>query len=207
MIVAIDYGERKCGVAFGEVLPRDSVVVPTRELRKFVERLNPDKIVFGLPLSMSGRFSQQTFKTIEVVLLFSKKYEIYLCDERLTTRIASKISKRDDAVSAALIFQSFVENPSRCTKVVDRRKKVDLLLDDISDKRVLLYELPDPSLRLDSKETDVVTKDPVLAYFFYKNGYFVERNIPEKRYDLIISGRECEKLKDHLSERGKLVCL
>ncbi|AJG41219.1 Holliday junction resolvase [Thermotoga sp. RQ7] len=207
MIVAIDYGERKCGVAFGKILPQDSVVVPTRELKKFVERLNPDKIVFGMPLSMSGRYSQQTFKTVEVALSFSKKYETYLCDERLTTRIASKVSKRDDAVSAALIFQSFVENPAGCTKIEDRRKKVNLSLESVSDRKVLLYEFPDPSLKLDLKEIDVVTKDPVLAYFFYKKGFFVERNVPEKKYDLIISGKECEQLKKYLSERGELVCL
>ncbi|WP_101510275.1 RuvX/YqgF family protein [Thermotoga sp. KOL6] len=207
MIVAVDYGEKKCGVAYGQFLPRESVVVPTGRLKDFIKKLRPEKIAFGLPLSMSGRYSQQTFKTIQVAIKFSKEYETYLCDERLTTKIATKISKRDDAVSAALIFQLFVENPLSCVKVEDRREKVDITVGNAVYERVLLYEFPDPSLRIEAKEIYVVTRDPVLAYFYYEKGYFVERSIPNKKYDLVLSGKNCGELVNYTTERGKLVCL
>ena len=206
MIVAVDYGERKCGVAFGEILPQKSLVIPTKNLKEFIRKLKPDKIIFGLPLSMSGKYTQQTFKTVAVAFKFSKEYETYLCDERLTTKIGERISKRDDAVSAALIFQSFFENSSVCEKVTDPRKKVDLALEKV-DGEVLLYEFPDPSLNIEAREVDVVTKNPVLAYFYSKNGYFVGRELWEKKYDLIISGKNCEELKKYLKENGRLVRL
>ncbi|WP_156105036.1 RuvX/YqgF family protein [Thermotoga sp. Mc24] len=206
VIVAVDYGEKKCGVAFGEILPQKSLVIPTKNLNGFIKKLKPDRIIFGLPLSMSGRYTQQTFKTVAVAFKFSKEYETYLCDERLTTKIGERISKRDDAVSAALIFQSFSENPSACEKITDPRRKVNLTLEK-TDGEVLLYEFPDPSLDIEAREVDVVTKNPVLAYFYSKKGYFVERELREKKYDLIVSGRNCSELKKYLKENGRLVCL
>jgi len=204
LIVAVDYGEKKCGVSYGEVLPRKTIVVPTSKLKEVIAELKPTIVVFGLPISMSGRYSTQTFKVVRSALSFSRKYKVYLCDERMTTKIAKRISKEDDKVSASLIFQTFVQNQGGCWEVCDPRERKSV---KEKGNKVLVYEFPDPDVEIEASEVLVVTRNPVLAYFYHERGYFVERELREEKYDLILAGKDCDRLREFLIEGGRLVCL
>jgi len=62
-IIAIDYGKSKCGYAIGTMFVSESGTVKTSDIQKKMEKFR--EIVLGLPLSMSGNYSTQTFEVIK----------------------------------------------------------------------------------------------------------------------------------------------
>ena len=140
-IIAIDYGEKRIGLALTDplfifaypfkTLPNDSNFF--NELRKIINEQNILKIILGYPLKESGELSSIT----EEVLKFKKKLEnaykleVVLKDERYTSSIAKEIinktvtkksKRRDkgliDKSSAAIILQDYLdENGDRNNKL------------------------------------------------------------------------------------------
>ena len=140
-IMAIDYGEKRIGLALTDplfifaypfkTLPNDSNFF--NELRKIINEQNILKIILGYPLKESGDLSSIT----EEVLKFKKKLEnaykleVVLKDERYTSSIAKEIinktvtkksKRRDkgliDKSSAAIILQDYLdENGDRNNKL------------------------------------------------------------------------------------------
>ena len=140
-IIAIDYGEKRIGLALTDplfifaypfkTLPNDSNFF--NELRKIINEQNILKIILGYPLKESGDLSSIT----EEVLKFKKKLEnaykleVVLKDERYTSSIAKEIinktvtkksKRRDkgliDKSSAAIILQDYLdENGDRNNKL------------------------------------------------------------------------------------------
>ena len=84
-----------------------------------IEQNQVGVVVVGLPVSMDGRIGPQAKKVQEFVRELSRHTEvpIELRDERLTTVTAQKLMKstrkskkvRDDAMAAALILQSYLD--------------------------------------------------------------------------------------------------
>lgn len=99
MIIAIDYGLAKCGLAVSweGKLAEPLKIVKTEKLKEEIKRLKPDKIVVG-----DSKFA----KDIENVL----GCKVEFVDETLTTIEAQKISKKpDDAIAAAIILQRYLD--------------------------------------------------------------------------------------------------
>ncbi len=134
--LALDVGEKRVGVAVGEVLARPLMTLKRRAktqdfaaVAALIREHHVDTLVVGLPLNMDGTAGFQAQRTrryagrmrdalqemgIEVALVF--------CDERLTTERADEIMienehtpqarrRRIDAVAAAVILQSYLDQP------------------------------------------------------------------------------------------------
>jgi putative pre-16S rRNA nuclease len=121
-VLALDYGSARCGCAVSDpsgvlATPIDPILRPaTRKglarLRELVGTLGAERVVVGLPVSLSGRDSTQTAevrefaRSLEAVL--SVPVEVY--DERLTTRLAERVGGRasEDSRAAAHLLESWL---------------------------------------------------------------------------------------------------
>ena len=125
VVVAIDYGEKKIGLAVGNTETMTSspmsILKKTRtgfnwdELRKQIMEWKPKKIIIGQPLNMDGTRSD-FMKKVES---FGKKLEslidieIEFFDERLTSFEARQLdedSEMIDDVAAKIILDSWLNN-------------------------------------------------------------------------------------------------
>jgi putative Holliday junction resolvase len=121
-VLALDYGSARCGCAVSDpsgvlATPIEPVLRPaTRKglarLRELVDALGAERVVVGLPVSLSGRDSAQTAevrefaRSLEAVL--SVPVEVY--DERLTTRLAERVGGQasEDSRAAAHLLESWL---------------------------------------------------------------------------------------------------
>ncbi len=217
MVVAIDYGKKRCGYAVGERFVNRNGVIETPKLLGFLSNLKPDVVVFGLPLSMSGRYSMQTFEAVEKAEVVAKKLkvDVYLKDERLSTRMAHSILKNTkgktpvDAVSASLIFESFIASPESSYKIETILPDIEFR-EGIYGKNVLIHNVPSVKVLdfVEAENVDVLQENPYIAYLFKKRVEFVERfeRFLKGPYDVIIT-TDPEKIKDFLQPEGKLLVI
>jgi putative Holliday junction resolvase len=121
-VLALDYGSARCGCAVSDptgvlATPLEPVSRPAtrrglRELHNMVNALSAERVVVGLPLSLSGRDSVQT----EEARAFAEKLEkllsvpVELYDERLTTKLAARTPGRasEDSRAAAHLLESWL---------------------------------------------------------------------------------------------------
>ena len=126
-VLALDYGSARCGCAVSDptgilATPIDPVLAPnTRRgrgrLRALVRELDAERVVVGLPLSLSGRDSAQTAET----RAFAERLEselpvpVELYDERFTTRLAERSggSASEDSRAAAHLLESWLAAQNR----------------------------------------------------------------------------------------------
>jgi len=209
MLVALDYGERRTGIAYGEKIPRKIDTIDTKKVLKVLKEIRPDTVVIGLPLSASGRYSEQTFKALKFAFEISRYFKVYMIDERFTTKLASRMNvKEKDAMSAYLIFETYVQNPRVSLELRDPTRKISKEVSVPEEAEVLLHEFPDPDFLQRGENVSVVTKDPFLAYMYHIRGFFVGRYLKDLgKFDIILTGVMLEELKNHLKENGKIVCL
>ena len=214
MIVAIDYGKKRCGYASGVMFPSKIGVVDREKLFAFLKDLNPEKIIFGLPFSMSGRYSCQTFEVVEVAETIFKKLKkpVFLVDERLSTKMAHLILKESkgkmavDAVSASILFENFVNSPINVYRIREDVPRISVGC--IEADSVLVHNVEDPTIldNINAKTLDVMEYDPYIAYLFKKRVRFVERfeRFLEGKYDVIITP-EPKKVKELLKDGGRII--
>ena len=130
-ILAIDYGEKRIGlatgdsgskVAFSKGIIENSAQI-YKKLNNFCKKESIEKIIVGLPLSLSGEDSAQTKQTREFILCLEQQINIpvELIDERLTSVQAGKMFKdrkprtrastvrgrHIDDVAAALLLEQY----------------------------------------------------------------------------------------------------
>ena len=135
-MLGLDVGDRRIGVAISD--PLGSIATPLTA----IERSNLDddldavirvaaeneagRIVAGLPLSLSGRFSAQTAKVKGFVDALAERAEIPVAthDERLSTVEAARQLRESgvrpskdrgqlDSASAAVILQAYLDSDIR----------------------------------------------------------------------------------------------
>jgi putative Holliday junction resolvase len=112
-VLALDFGEARCGCALSD--PTGTVVTPigaierpdTRRglgrLAATVREREVERVVVGLPLSLSGEEGPQAARTREFAARLADRLEVpvVLHDERLTTRQAERTGGSADADSRA----------------------------------------------------------------------------------------------------------
>jgi putative Holliday junction resolvase len=121
-VLALDYGSARCGCAVSDptgvlATPVAPVLSPASRrgigrLRALVRELAVERVVVGLPLSLSGEDSAQTAET----RAFAAKLEsqlsvpVELYDERFTTRIAQQTggAADEDSRAAAHLLESWL---------------------------------------------------------------------------------------------------
>ena len=121
-MLALDYGSARCGCAVSDptgtiATPLDPVTAPGSRrglgrLRALVGELGAERVVVGLPVSLSGRETDQTAETraFAEALERSLPVPVELYDERFTTRIASRSGGRasEDSRAAAHLLESWL---------------------------------------------------------------------------------------------------
>jgi putative Holliday junction resolvase len=101
-VVALDYGVARCGVAVSDptgtlATPLEPVLRPgtkkgLQRLRELVDELGAERVVVGLPVSLSGSDSAQTRETRQFAdrLRTEVAVPVELYDERFTTSLAQQ---------------------------------------------------------------------------------------------------------------------
>lgn len=126
-VVALDYGSARCGVAVSDpsgtlATPREPVLRPGTKkgfaaLRALIAELEAERVIVGLPLSLSGGDSAQTVEVREFAarLARSLPVPVELYDERFTTKLAAKAggSSSLDSRAAATLLDEWLNLPIR----------------------------------------------------------------------------------------------
>jgi putative Holliday junction resolvase len=122
-VLALDYGSARCGCAVSDptgvlARPIDPVLAPASRrgrgrLRALVGEHNVERVIVGLPLSLSGGDSEQTTETRQFASMLERELPVpvELYDERFTTRLAERTggSTSEDSRAAAHLLQSWLE--------------------------------------------------------------------------------------------------
>lgn len=121
-VLALDYGSARCGCAVSDptgvlATPIETVANPgsrrgLARLRALVAQLAAERVVVGLPLSLSGQDSAQTDETRGFAdrLARALPVPVELYDERFTTRQAERSGGRasEDSRAAAHLLESWL---------------------------------------------------------------------------------------------------
>ncbi len=135
-ILALDIGDVRCGIAIcdpAETIASPVCVLPTREVeqnapsfRRVIEDWEPEALVCGLPLSMSGERGAQAEKIKQKAETIAQRVNLPLAfsDERLSSKEAKRmlrekgLSEKDmrgkvDMIAASLFLQSYIDKKNR----------------------------------------------------------------------------------------------
>jgi len=121
-VLALDYGSARCGCAVSDptgvlATPLEPVLAPgTRRgfarLRALVRDLGAERVVVGLPLSLSGGDSAQTAETRAFAAKLEQQLRVpvELYDERFTTKLAQQTggSAAEDSRAAAHLLEGWL---------------------------------------------------------------------------------------------------
>jgi putative holliday junction resolvase len=121
-VLALDYGSARCGCAVSD--PTGVLATPLEpvlcagsrrglaRLRALVAELGAERVLVGLPLSLSGRDSAQTdeARAFAATLRRSLPVPVELYDERFTTKLAEHAGGRasEDSRAAAHLLQGWL---------------------------------------------------------------------------------------------------
>ncbi|MGH2861580.1 MAG: Holliday junction resolvase RuvX, partial [Solirubrobacteraceae bacterium] len=102
-VLALDYGSARCGVAVSDptgvlATPLDPVLKPAGrqgmgKLLALVREVQAERVIVGLPLSLSGGDSAQTQEAREFAAVLERRLAdvpVELYDERFTTLLAQR---------------------------------------------------------------------------------------------------------------------
>jgi len=121
-VLALDYGSARCGCALSDptgtlATPIDPVVRPaTRKgigrLRELVREHGVERVVVGLPLSLSGADSEQTREARGFATRLEETLDVpvELYDERFTTALAQRAGggTSEDSRAAAVLLEGWL---------------------------------------------------------------------------------------------------
>ncbi len=121
-VLALDYGKARCGCAVSD--PTGTLATPLEpvtdvtsrrgraRLRELIEEVGAERVVVGLPVSLSGADSAQTAEAREFAagLARAVRIPVELYDERFTTRLAERTPGRasEDSRAAAHLLESWL---------------------------------------------------------------------------------------------------
>ncbi len=127
-VLALDYGSARCGVAVSDptgtlASPREPVLRPQSragfaQLTALVAALGVERVIVGLPLSLSGRDSAQTRETRAFAARLGAAVApvpVELYDERFTTSLAAQAPGQAslDSRAAAVLLAEWLKLPMK----------------------------------------------------------------------------------------------
>jgi putative Holliday junction resolvase len=130
-VLALDYGSARCGCALSDptgtivtpigIVPRPGTRRGLARIEELVREREVERVVVGLPLSLSGEDSEQTRETREFAqtlsLRLGGRVPVELHDERFTTRMAQRDAAGskagEDSRAAAHMLESWLSARSR----------------------------------------------------------------------------------------------
>jgi putative holliday junction resolvase len=121
-VLALDYGSARCGCAVSDptgvlATPLEPIARPgsrrgMARLGALAGELGAERIIVGLPLSLSGADSAQTAETraFADALARAVAIPVELYDERFTTALAARVGGRanEDSRAAAHLLESWL---------------------------------------------------------------------------------------------------
>lgn len=131
-IMALDIGEVRCGIAISDpaervaspicVLPTVEVRAHAASFRRVCDDWEPELIVSGLPLSLSGELGKQAATCKEIALQVGKNLSlpVEFSDERLSSSEAKRVLREKgysekqmrgkvDMIAASIFLQSWLD--------------------------------------------------------------------------------------------------
>ena len=135
-ILALDYGNKKIGVAISDpmkIIAKPLRVIINTKMEKIIDELNGlieefdiEIILVGMPITMKNTYSEQTDKVVQFIdyLQNNLKIKIDTYDERLTSKMAEKSlilqgiktghNKHEiDKAAAAIFLQNYLDDPTK----------------------------------------------------------------------------------------------
>jgi putative holliday junction resolvase len=127
-VLALDFGSARCGCALSDptgtlATPLGALADPATEsglerIRSLVRDRGVDRVVVGLPLSLSGADSEQTAAARDFAEVLRQRVSpvpVELYDERLTTRLAQRTagSADEDSRAAAHLLEGWLARRGR----------------------------------------------------------------------------------------------
>jgi putative transcription antitermination factor YqgF len=125
-VLALDYGSARCGCALSD--PTGTIVTPLQPIVRpasrrglaaiisLVREREVERVVVGLPISLSGQDSEQTRETREFASVLAARLgeavPVELHDERFTTRIAAGMAhatSSEDSRAAGVLLEGWLE--------------------------------------------------------------------------------------------------
>ena len=135
-ILALDYGDKKIGVAISD--PMQIIAKPFKtlnnttnknillDLNEIISEYDINKIIVGLPITLKNKYSIQTEKVSTFIEFLKENLSIYVdsYDERLSSKIAIQSlikqgiktghNKREiDKTAAAIFLQNYLDDKSK----------------------------------------------------------------------------------------------
>ena len=121
-VLALDYGSARCGCAVSDptgvlATPLEPILQPATKrgrarLRELVSDLGAERVVVGLPLSLSGGDSEQTREARAFAADLARRLpvDVELYDERFTTKIAARAGGAtiEDSRAAAVLLEDWL---------------------------------------------------------------------------------------------------
>ena len=130
-VIALDHGAARCGVAVCDptgtlARPLEAIERPDSRagraaIARLVRELDAERVVVGLPLSLSGAETEQTRAARQFARRLARALgssaQVQLCDERLTTRLAAARARErpgerprfdEDSRAAAALLESWL---------------------------------------------------------------------------------------------------
>ena len=131
-ILALDFGEKRIGVAVSDplniiaqsvgVIERKGIKKDLKKVGELVKEYEAEKIIVGLPLNMDGTEGKSANRAMDFVKELKKEIqvEVEMLDERLTTAQGERVfleadmsrKKRKqnlDKIAAQLILQNYLD--------------------------------------------------------------------------------------------------
>jgi putative Holliday junction resolvase len=133
-IIALDVGSKRIGVAVSDELrilatPRGAIVRTALKrdlaaIQDLVAKEEAERVLVGYPIGMAGQVTRQTEQTEKFAKVLANELTVpvQLWDERMTTQAAqaivgtsreARVDGRRDAVAAAFILQSYLDQSDR----------------------------------------------------------------------------------------------
>jgi putative Holliday junction resolvase len=128
-LLAIDYGEKKIGLAIGDsetkIASPFRILVNNKELmdklKEICRKEEIDKIVIGLPVGLKGTNTEQTKLVLNFIEKVKKSLglEVIEQDEKFSSMYAQKLLREtkakhlDDDVAAMIVLQSHLDEVRR----------------------------------------------------------------------------------------------
>lgn len=224
-ILGIDFGTVRLGIAIqleGIQLPLKTVAREgyRERLKEVLAERDIDSIVIGLPISMSGRYSQSTMRAVsfaeKVKRLFGGK--VFMVDERLTSETSKRVAlqseidlpARRDTLSAMEILRNFSRDHVKKWEIKNTLPVCrDLVLPE-SGERVLLYKPRSASIDEIHSYSDrlgIYVEDPQVFLAFKKkklNPVNLIDDLELSTYDIIVIARGDELERAVLSQAKKI---
>lgn len=127
MFLGIDYGEKRIGLATGDletkiaspfmILENNGDNFVLANIKDICEKEKVEKIIVGMPLTMDSKEGEQAKEVLSFIDYLKSNLEIPIEveDERMTSKMVNNLGgvergrKERDAVSAMFILQSYLD--------------------------------------------------------------------------------------------------